>query len=153
MRKAYCLRDIIEGLYDGPHATPKPVNKGPVFLGIKNIKPDGGLDLTTVRHISESEYPKWTKRVEPQAGDIVLSYEATLHRYAIIPEGFHGCLGRRMALIRPNTKLVNTQYLYLYFFSNEWREEVSKYIISGSTVDRIPLTTLPDFKVYLPPKE
>lgn len=141
------LSELYDGLYDGPHATPKPAESGPVFLGIKNITEDGRLDLTNVRHISEDEFPKWTKRVTPQAGDIVFSYEATLHRYAIIPEGFHGCLGRRMALIRPNKDKVNTEYLFNYFFTDQWRTEVSKYILTGATVDRIPLTKVPDFEV------
>ena len=81
--KDYCL-----GIYDGPHATPKEADDGPVFLGIKNITDDGTLDLSEIRHVSEEEYPRWTRRVTPQAGDVVFTYEATLHRYALIPEGF-----------------------------------------------------------------
>jgi type I restriction enzyme S subunit len=82
------------GLYDGPHATPKPSGEGPIFLGIGNITEDGRLDLTDIRH-AEEDFGNWTKRVVPQAGDIVFTYEATLNRYALIPEGFRGCLGRR----------------------------------------------------------
>jgi type I restriction enzyme S subunit len=40
------------------------------------------------------------RRVLPRPGDIVFTYEATLNRYAIIPEGFRARLGRRLALIR-----------------------------------------------------
>lgn len=83
---------LYHGLYDGPHATPKPSDDGPVFLGIGNITEDGKLDLTDVRHIAEEDYSTWTKRVVPQPGDIVFTYEATLNRYAIIPDGFRGCL-------------------------------------------------------------
>jgi len=147
---SYKIKDLINGLYDGPHATPKPADEGPVFLGIKNITEDGSLDLSDIRHISPSEYPKWTKRVVPQGNDIVFSYEATLHRYAIIPDDFIGCLGRRMALIRPNLEKINTNYLYYYFFTDLWRNEVARYILIGSTVDRIPLTKFPDFEVVLP---
>ena len=38
------------------------------------------MDLSDIRHISEEDYPKWTKRVVPRKDDIVFSYEATLHR-------------------------------------------------------------------------
>ncbi len=50
------------GLYDGPHATPKPAAAGPVFLGIKNITEDGRLDLSEIRHIAEDDFPNWTKQ-------------------------------------------------------------------------------------------
>lgn len=84
------IRDIALGIYDGPHATPKEADDGPIFLGIKNVTPQGALDFSDIRYISEADYPKWTKRVVPQEDDIVFSYEATLHRYAIIPKGFRG---------------------------------------------------------------
>ena len=143
--KDYCL-----GIYDGPHATPKEADDGPIFLGIKNFTDDGALNLAEIRHVSEEEYPRWTRRVVPQMGDVVFTYEATLHRYAIIPEGFHGCLGRRVALVRPNPKLVDSRYLLYCFLSRPWRKIVEGNVITGATVDRIPLERFPDFPIALP---
>ena len=65
------IRAAYRGLFDGPHATPKPSDEGPVFLGIGNITEDGHLDLAQTKRISEDEFPRWTKRVLPQPGDIV----------------------------------------------------------------------------------
>lgn len=145
------IRALYEGLYDGPHATPKPSSSGPVFLGIKNVTEDGRLDLAEIRHIDEEDYPTWTRRVEPRPGDLVFTYEATLNRYAIIPEGFRGCLGRRMALIRPDPKKVDVRFLLYYFFTDGWRTVIQNNVLTGATVDRIPLTTFPDFPVSVPP--
>lgn len=144
------IKDVALGIYDGPHATPKESPDGPVFLGIKNITEDGRLDLSDIRHISEHEFPRWTRRVTPQAGDIVFTYEATLHRYAMIPEGFRGCLGRRVALVRPDPAKVYSQYLLYYFLSQEWKAVVEGSVITGATVDRIPIIRFPDFPVSLP---
>jgi len=140
----------MDGFFDGPHATPTPSDKGPVFLGIKNIKPEGGIDLSQIRHISENEYPKWTKRVVPKENDLVFSYEATLHRYALIPADFRGCLGRRMALIRVNEELLSPKFLYYYFLSPYWKAFVETIKISGATVDRISIIDFPNFKVSIP---
>jgi type I restriction enzyme S subunit len=137
-------------LYDGPHATPKPADEGPVFLGIGNITEDGRLDLTQIRHIAEEDFPNWTKRVNPCQGDIVFTYEATLNRYALIPEGFRGCLGRRLALIRPNPEKVDRRFLFYYFFSEDWRATIARNTLSGATVDRIPITKFPEFEICLP---
>ncbi len=145
------ISEVCLGLFDGPHATPKPSDEGPVFLGIGNITEDGHLDLNAVRHIAEEDFPRWTKRVEPRPGDIVFTYEATLNRYAIIPEGFRGCLGRRLALIRPDPAAVDTRFLHFYFFGSDWRATIASNTLSGATVERIPLTRFPDFPVSLPP--
>ena len=144
------IKEVSHGIHDGPHATPPESDSGPVFLGIKNITADGRLDLSEIRHVSEESYPRWTRRVTPQANDIVFSYEATLHRYALIPEGFRGCLGRRLALIRPNTERVVPRFLHYYFLCHHWRSVVESNVISGATVDRIPLIRFPDFEVRIP---
>jgi type I restriction enzyme S subunit len=143
--KDYCL-----GIFDGPHATPKESRDGPVFLGIKNVTEDGQLDLSEIRHVSEEEYPRWTRRVTPQSGDVVFTYEATLHRYALIPDGFRGCLGRRVALVRPDPEQVDSRYILYFFLSRRWRDVVESNVITGATVDRIPLEKFPSFPAALP---
>ena len=144
------IKNVYEGLYDGPHATPPVSNDGGIFLGISNITEDGRLDFSEIKYISENDLPRWTKRVTPHEGDLVFSYEATLNRYAIIPPGFHGCLGRRMALIRPDEGKLLGKFLYYYFFSKQWRETISKNTVIGATVDRIPLIKFPDFPISFP---
>lgn len=144
------IKDVALGIYDGPHATPPEANSGAIFLGISNFV-NGQLDLTSIRYISEDDYPKWTKRVIPQENDIVFSYEATLNLYAIIPKGFRGCLGRRMALIRPDETKINHKFLYYYFYSKAWRDVISENTVLGATVDRIPLVKFPEFQIEVPP--
>lgn len=147
------IAEAYDGLFDGPHATPAPADAGPVFLGIGNIREEGGLDLSSVRHIAEEDFAKWTKRVMPREGDIVFTYEATLNRYALIPKGFRGCLGRRLALIRTTPESRRNLFLYLHFFSADWREVITRNTLSGATVDRIPLSKLPQFPITLPPDD
>jgi type I restriction enzyme S subunit len=146
----YSFSDIMDGFFDGPHATPTPSEYGPVFLGIKNIKEGGGIDLNEIRHISENEFSNWTKRVVPREDDLVFSYEATLHRYALIPHGFRGCLGRRMALIRVNKEVVDPRFLYYHFLSPYWRAFIETVKVAGSTVDRISIISFPKYRIDLP---
>lgn len=112
------IKKIALGIYDRPHATPPEADSGPVFLGIKNVTSEGRLDLSDLRHVSEHHFLKWTRRVTPQANDVVFSYEVTLHRYALIPERFLGCFGRLMALVRPNPDKVVPRFLHYYFLSS-----------------------------------
>jgi type I restriction enzyme S subunit len=145
------IKEVYKGFFDGPHATPEFTEEGPIFLSIQNITEDGHLNLSATKHLSEADYSKWTRRVAPEPGDIVFTYEATLHRYAVIPQGFRGCLGRRVALIRPDREQVDVKFLLYYFLSEKWRAIINEKIISGATVDRIPLIDFPEFRISLPP--
>lgn len=147
------MRDLMVEFHDGPHATPAPADEGPIYLGIRNITDAGLLDLSDIRHIAEKDFAHWTRRVTPQAGDIVFSYEATLHRYAFIPDGFRGCLGRRLALIRPKQDIVHPRFLHFVMLGPTWRDTINSRIISGSTVDRIPIIDFPDFPIEIPELE
>ena len=149
----WSMGDVMAEFYDGPHATPPASETGAIYLGIKNITDDGRLDLSQVRRIAEADYATWTKRVEPRAGDLVFTYEATLHRYAVLPSGFRGTLGRRVALIRPRSDRVVTRYLHYVFLSPQWRRTIEQRVNIGSTVDRIPLIDFPRYPIVLPPLE
>ena len=135
-------------VYDGPHATPKKIDKGPVYLGIDAITDNGKLNPSGYNYLSEEDYKIWTKRVTPQYGDLVFSYEATLGRYALIPKDFYGCLGRRLAVVRPKDERINIKWLYYYFLSPEWSVYIANNTVKGSTVNRISIEDFPNF--YIP---
>jgi type I restriction enzyme S subunit len=84
----------VSAVFDGPHATPAKVSEGPVFLGISCLS-RGRLDLAAAEHLSEHDFKRWTRRVEPTAGDVVFSYETRLGEVALIPPGLRCCLGTR----------------------------------------------------------
>ncbi len=144
------IGEVCDGIFDGPHATPAKIDSGAVFLGIWNIE-GGRIDLSTTEHISDADWPRWTRRVEPTEGDLVFSYETKLGCGALIPAGLRCCLGRRMALARPNRRKVDPRFLLYTFLAPDFQETIRNYTISGSTVDRIPLLEFPKFPISLPP--
>jgi type I restriction enzyme, S subunit len=144
------IRDVVEGVYDGPHATPPEADVGPVFLGIKNLT-GTALDFSQIRHIAEAQWDQWTRRVEPEAGDIVFSYEATLGFFALIPPGLRCCLGRRLALIRPKARDGATHFWFHQFTAAPFKRLLEKHTIQGATVNRIALKEFPSYTVLNPP--
>jgi len=144
--KRIAIKEVCE-VYDGPHATPKKTDNGPVYLGIDAITEDGLLDPSQFAHLSEEDYVKWTKRVTPQENDIVFSYEATLGRYAVIPKNFYGCLGRRLAIVRIINEEINAKWLYYYFRSPEWTSFIKNQTVKGSTVDRVSIEEFPEYTI------
>ena len=152
MATRIAIKDICK-IYDGPHATPQKTADGPVYLGIDAITDDGKIDPNQFSHLSEKDYIKWTKRVTPQYGDIVFSYEATLGRYALIPQDFYVCLGRRLAVIRNISQDIDTTWLYYYFRSAEWANFIQSKIVKGSTVNRISIEDFPHYTIPCVPIE
>ncbi|MBX9622697.1 MAG: restriction endonuclease subunit S [Gemmataceae bacterium] len=144
------IGSLCDGIYDGPHATPPTATEGPVFLGISSLT-RGRLDLTNTEHISEADFPRWTRRVQPRLNDLVFSYETRLGEAALIPDGLRCCLGRRMALARPRPDLVDPRFLLYAYLAPEFQEVIQSRTIHGSTVDRIPLTEFPKFPIRVPP--
>jgi type I restriction enzyme S subunit len=138
-------------MFDGPHATPKLTQDGPVFLGIQSLS-NGRLDLFSTKHVSETDFERWTRRVQPRTGDLVFSYETRLGEAALIPQGLRCCLGRRMGLLRrrEGVPVVSEALLYAYL-GDQFQAEIRKNTIFGSTVNRIPISQMHDFRIALPP--
>ncbi|HJD51670.1 MAG TPA: restriction endonuclease subunit S [Candidatus Rothia avistercoris] len=137
-------------IFDGPHATAKKLEHGPYYLSISSLV-DGRLILSESAHISEEDYSKWTRRVTPQAGDLLFSYETKLGSVALMPEGIRASLGRRMGLIRFDTEKADNRYMLYKWLSLGFQTYIEQNKISGATVDRIPLTELGKWEVVLPP--
>lgn len=145
------LRDVAE-VYDGPHATPKKVEEGPWYLSISSLR-RGQFDLSKSAHISEVDLPKWTKRVAPQVGDTLFSYETRLGQAAYWAQEVEAALGRRMGLLRPKPGLIEPRYLCYAYLGPQFQEVIRQRTLSGATVDRIPVGEMPNWPILLPSLE
>lgn len=140
----------VSEVFDGPHATPKTVDSGPVFLGISALQ-DGVINLGETRHVTDEDFKRWTRRVRPQPGDVVFSYETRLGQAAIIPKDLKCCLGRRMGLVRFKIGAVVPRFFLYQYLSPPFREFLDSKTIRGATVDRISIKDFPSFPVAVPP--
>ncbi|GLX35095.1 type I restriction-modification system subunit S [Streptomyces roseochromogenus] len=143
-----CISDVAD-VFDGPHATPKKTAEGPWFLSISSLK-GGVLDLAESAHLSEDDFPRWTRRVQPSEGDVLFSYETRLGEAALMPHGVRASLGRRMGLLRPKPGGISSALLLHGYLSQQFQEEVRRRTVHGATVDRIPLKDMPTWPITLP---
>ena len=139
------LGELVE-IFDGPHATPPKTGAGPVFLGISNLA-RGRVDLANSEHLSEDDFNRWTRRVEPKPGDVVFSYETLLGEAAFIPLGLRCCLGRRLGLLRARPGRVDSRFLLYAYLGPQFQETLRSRTVHGSTVDRIPLIGMSEFPI------
>lgn len=149
LTSTYSLGDVAD-VYDGPHATPKKLEQGDaIFLSISSLE-QGRLNLEQSSYISEDDYIKWTRRVTPQPGDVVFSYETKIGEASIIPEGLRCCLGRRMGLLRAKRNKVIPDFLLYAYLSPAFQEVIREKTIHGSTTDRLSIKEMPSFKIQIP---
>ncbi|MEU4364121.1 restriction endonuclease subunit S [Promicromonospora sp. NPDC023987] len=136
-------------IFDGPHATPERIDEGPYFLSISSLK-DGRLDISESDHVSADDFARWTKRVEPEEGDLLFSYETRLGDAALMPAGVQACLGRRMALLRPDRSIIDPRFLLYMYLAPAFQATIEQNTIQGATVNRIPLKTMGEWTVRIP---
>lgn len=138
-------------LYDGPHATPTRRSNGTkYFLNISSLDA-GRLDLAQSDLVDDTDFARWTRRVQPEESDLLFSYETRLGEAALMPSGVEACLGRRMALLRPNRTVVNPRFLLYRWLSPQFQSEIRQRSIHGATVSRIPLKDLSTWPIGVLP--
>ncbi|WP_079572908.1 restriction endonuclease subunit S [Krasilnikoviella flava] len=92
----------------------------------------------------------WTRRVTPVEGDLLFSYETRLGDAALMPGGVQACLGRRMALLRPDREVADPRYLLYMYLGPQFQRTIEQNTIHGATVERISLKTMGSWPVRLP---
>lgn len=139
-------------IFDGPHATPKKTKDGPWYLSISSLN-NGRFDFGASAHLSETDLPKWTKRVAPQRGDTLFSYETRLGEAAHWSSDVESALGRRMGLLRPNSYVVEPRYLTYAYLGPQFQDVIREQTLQGATVNRIPVGEMPTWPILLPSKK
>lgn len=144
-----CVGDLAE-VFDGPHATPTKTEYGPWYLSISSLK-NGKVDLSESAHLSDEDFPIWTRRVQPEPGDTLFSYETRLGEAGHWSSQEQAALGRRMGLLRPRRERVDPRFLTYAYIGPQFQTEIRRRSIHGATVDRIPIAEIGQWPIAVPP--
>src|SRR5690606_30933692 len=83
-----------------------PVVEGPTpykMIRTTNVR-DGFIDSENVKYVTEETYTRWTRRMVPRRGDIVLTREAPLGGVGKVRTDDQLFLGQRLYHFRADTK-------------------------------------------------
>lgn len=139
------LQDATTHIVDSEHKSAPEVEKGYPYVKTSDIE-NGRIHFDDVSYVDEESYEEWTRRLAPEPGDIVLTREAPVGRVGIIPDGKQICLGQRTVLIRPDSEILDNQYLRYLLLSDSVQNKFEA-LSSGSTVDHLNLTDLRSFEL------
>ena len=93
------FEEISEIITDGEHATPRRSEKGIYLLSARNVL-NHSLSFDDVDYIDQKEFDRISKRLIPQAGDVLISCSGTVGRVCTVPENLQFQLVRSVALVR-----------------------------------------------------
>lgn len=139
------LDDLCEAIIDCEHKTAPTQDQGIPSIRTPNVG-KGVLLLSGVNRVSEETYREWTRRAEPQPGDLILAREAPAGNVAVIPEGMRVCLGQRTVLLRPKKDLFVPAYLAHLLLRPSSQARMLAHS-RGATVQHINVKDIRMFKV------
>jgi len=119
------------------------------MLRTTNIR-NGYVDVENVRYVTEETYKKWTRRLVPRCGDIVLTREAPLGEVGKIRTNDSVFLGQRLYHFRPDPQKLNADFLLYSLLDSDLQAQI-KGFGSGSTVEHMRLEDIPSLELNVPP--
>lgn len=142
------LANVIDCLHS---KKPELLTVGRPYLQLNNIRDDGLLDATDLACISESDYAKWTSRIEVAGGDCVITNVGRVGAVAQIPEGFVAAMGRNMTAIRLRHEWSYPTYLIELLQSPWMRAEIHTKTDVGTILDALNVKSIPQLRCIVAP--
>lgn len=94
------------------------------------------IALSQARRISRATFETWTRRMVPEAGDILFAREAPVGPVVRVPAVGNVAPGQRTVLIRPDAASVDSRFLY-YRLVSPTVQAVAQALAAGSTVPHL----------------
>jgi type I restriction enzyme S subunit len=146
------LGEICETIIDCPHSTPNYLSIETGFYGIDTNCIDDRNNITRLRHLSEEQFDFRIRRSALKINDIVFAREGSIGRAVIISDEKHYCLGQRVMMFRPSSRIV-PKFLLMLTTSPDYLNKLlqkhkgmgAKHVnVKDVVASEIPLPPLPE---------
>ncbi|MEH6688381.1 MAG: restriction endonuclease subunit S [Halopseudomonas sabulinigri] len=144
------LKEAGVTLIDCDHKTPPAAEVGYPYIAIPQLK-NGLISLEGVRRISHDDYLAWTKKLKPQANDVIVVRRCNSGDSAHVPAGLDCAIGQNLVVLRSSGERVRPDFLRWLLKGPEWWAQVSKFINVGAVFDSLRCRDIPNFELTIPP--
>ena len=142
------LGEIILGVADGPHFSPKYQEQGIPFISTRNIS-SGKLDLSTAKYISKELLDELCKRCKPKKGDVLYTKGGTTGIAAVNDSDVEFNVWVHVAVLSLD------QHVYPYYLAMALNSphcyELSQEYTHGTSNRDLGLTRMVRITLPLPP--
>ena len=129
-----------------------PVVDGPTafkMIRTTNVR-NGFIDTEKVRYVTEATYKRWTRRLVPQRGDIILTREAPLGDVGKLRTDDYVFLGQRLYHFRPDPGRLDADFFLYSLMAPDLQGQIRSFG-SGATVEHMRLADIPKLEIAVPP--
>lgn len=143
------LDSICISVTDGDHQAPPRVDEGIPFITISNMS-TGFINLQTVtRFVPQKYYDDLKETRRAQKDDVLFSVTGSIGIPALVSENVPFVFQRHIALIRPNSEKILSEYLYYILAAPQVMDDVLS-VATGSAQLTLPLGKLRKLNIPLP---
>ena len=144
--------DVCTRITDGSHYSPKDIEKGYPMLSVKDMT-NGGFIYDECKHCGADDYAKLRKNdCVPQKNDVLIAKDGSYFYYGfVVKEQKEQAVLSSIAILRPDIKVINPEYLKTYMMSTEIVRLVGEQYVTGAALKRVILKGIRKIPVMLPP--
>lgn len=144
------LSSICTSISDGDHQAPPKAETGIPFLVISNLS-TGKLDFLSIDRFVPESYYKSLKDIRiPKKFDLLYTVTGSFGISVIVDSDQPFCFQRHIAILKPNSYLVNFRFLNIYL-SSSFAKDQAEAVATGTAQKTVPLNGLRNFNIKLPP--
>ena len=110
---------------------------------------NGFIDTDNVRYVTEETYKRWTRRLVPKRGDVILTREAPLGGAGKVRSDDHIFLGQRLYHFRPDPNKLDADFLLYALMAPDLQGQI-RALGSGATVEHMRLGDIPSLEIEAP---
>ncbi len=144
------LRYVIKKISDIDHYMPQTVDYGIPYVMIGDLSEKvTQIDFDKCKKISENDFQILSKKSKPIKNDIIFARYATIGTVCYVDVDKDFVASYACVTIQPNCDILNGLFLYYYFKSSAFFEDVTKYI-NSNTQSNVGMDSLYRVKLTLP---
>ena len=126
-------RFVIDNIGDVDHYMPESVSEGIPYVMTGDLAETlSKVNFTNCKHISYEDYKILSKKISPNIGDVIFARYATIGTVCYIDCHKEYIVSYSCVIVQPQKSKLNGKYLYHYFKSQAFQEDVKQYITSNT---------------------
>lgn len=143
-------RFVFEKVSDINHFMPESIDSGYPYLMIGDLKEHiSDIDFENCKKISKMDFDCLKQKMKSQKGDVIFARYATIGTVCYVDIDIDFLVSYACVTVRPNKELYG-EYLYYYFKSCAFRENVKQFI-NSNTQENVGIEALCKTKITIPP--
>jgi type I restriction enzyme, S subunit len=145
------IKNVVNKIVDGPHFSPKYLDKGYMFISARNIKTDC-WSLADAKYISEDDFNEFNKRVRPEIGDVLLTKGGTTGVARTVDLDFPFQVWVHVAVLKTDQTKMDPFY-FAYVLNGTTCYEQSQLYTFGATNNDLGLSRIAKIFFARPPMD